>query len=212
MVDEHKPKDEKPVIRDKRRLDPETGAVRNSEDASPDHDELIEAEGPDVETSDADALTDDDLARLLEGAESGKEYDLASERLADLQRLQAEYANYRKRVERDRAVARELAIAEVLTALLPALDDLALAEAHGDLVEGPMALIAQKLKAGFDRFGIVAIGEKGEPFDPNLHEALMQQPSAEVTVATITDVLQSGYQLGDRLIRAAKVAVAMPAE
>jgi molecular chaperone GrpE len=210
MADEQKPKDEEPVIRDNRRLDPETGAVRHPKDASPAKDEMVEAEGPDIETS--DSFTDEDLARLLDGASSGTESGLAAERLADLQRLQAEYANYRKRVARDRDVARELAIAEVVTAFLPALDDLALADAHGDLVDGPMSLIAQKLRAGFEKFGVVAVGENGESFDPNLHEAFMQQPSADVTVTTITDVLQTGYMLGDRLIRAAKVAVAVPAE
>jgi len=209
MADEQTPQNnEEPVIRDKRRIDPETGAVRPTEASSPADEGMIAAEGPDVETP--GSLSDDDLQRLLDG--SAAEGDLAAERLADLQRLQAEYANYRKRVDRDRDLARELGIAEVLKALLPALDDLTLAEAHGDLEEGPMALIAQKLKAGFEKFGLVSVGTIGEPFDPNLHEAFMQQPSAEVTVTTITDIIQPGYRLGDRLIRAAKVAVAVPEE
>ncbi len=217
MADEQKPKDEEPVIRDKRRIDPETGEVRQpaagssgpagtpAQVGSP-----TEAEGPDVETSPSD-LIDEELARLLDGSASG-ESELAAERLQDLKRLQAEYANYRKRVDRDRDLARERAIAETVLAFLPALDDLALAEAHGDLAEGPMLAVAQKLRAGFDRFGVVAVGEKGEPFDPSVHEAFLQQPSNDVTVTTVTDVFQSGYRLGDRLIRPAKVAVAVPAE
>lgn len=218
MADKHKPKDEDPVIRDKRRVDPETGEVRQPEgtapaepEAAPAEGDLIEMQGPDVEASSADVFTDEELARLLDGS-ADVESDLAAERLQDLKRLQAEYANYRKRVERDRDLARERAIAEVVLAFLPALDDLALAEAHGDLAEGPMMAVAQKLRAGFDRFGVTAIGAKGDRFDPSLHEAFAQQPSAEVTVTTITDVFQPGYRLGDRLIRAAKVAVAVPAE
>ncbi len=210
--DEQKPKDEEPVIRDKRRIDPETGEVRQpAAAASGSAGAPAEAEGPDSGTPASDVFTDEELARLLEGPPPA-ESDLAAERLQDLKRLQAEYANYRKRVERDRDLARERAIAETVLAFLPALDDLALAEAHGDLAEGPMLAVAQKLRAGFDRFGVAAVGEKGDPFDPSVHEAFLQQPSSEVTVTTVTEVFQSGYRLGERLIRPAKVAVAVPAE
>ena len=166
--------------------------------------ELVEAEGPDIETS----FTDLDLEFL----NSGVEPDLAAERLADLQRLQAEYVNYRKRVERDREANREFVIAEVIAGLFPALDDLRLAEIHGDLAEGPMSIIAQKLKAGLEKFGLTIVGEKGEEFDPHIHEALMQLPSPDVTTQVVADVIQPGYKLGERLLRAAKVAVSVPAE
>lgn len=165
--------------------------------------ELVEAEGPDIETS----FTDLDL-EFLNGAET----DLAAERLADLQRLQAEYVNYRKRVERDREANREFVIAEVIAGLFPALDDLRLAELHGDLEEGPMSIIAQKLNAALAKFGLTVVGEKGEEFDPHIHEALMQMPSPDVTTQVVADVIQPGYKLGERLLRAAKVAVSVPAE
>jgi molecular chaperone GrpE len=170
-------------------------------------DGLVEAEGPDVETS----FTDDDLA-FLAGEPEVAENDPAAEILADLKRVQAEFANYRKRIERDREANREVNIAEVVKSLLPVLDDLSLAEAHGDLSEGPMAVIVQKLRVSLDKFGLIVIGEKGDVFDPHLHEALVQLPTPGVTVNTIADVIAPGYKLGERLLRPAKVAVAVPAE
>ena len=174
--------------------------------------ELVEAEGPDVETS----FTDEDLAFLTgqtaEAPPSSDNVDVALEHLADLKRVQAEFANYRKRVERDRAASREVVIAEVVKSLLPVLDDLALAEAHGDLDDGPMAVIAQKLRTGLEKFGLSRVGEKGDVFDPHLHEALVQLPTPDVTVNTVADVIAPGYKLGARLLRPAKVAVAVPAE
>jgi len=104
-------------------------------------------------------------------------------------------------------------IAEVIRSLLPALDDLARAEAHGDLIEGaPLTIIAQKLRGAFEKYGLRQIGEKGEAFDPAFHEAVVQLPSPDVTVNTIADVIEPGYVLGDRLVRPAKVAVSVPAE
>ncbi len=167
--------------------------------------ELVAAEGPDVETS----FTDDDLAFL---AGDQIEPDPAAELLSDLKRVQAEFANYRKRVERDREATRESNIAEVVKAMLPVLDDLALAESHGDLAEGPMVVIAQKFRGGLEKFGLTTVGEKGDIFDPNVHEALVQLPTPDVTVNTVADVIAPGYKLGERLLRPAKVAVSVPAE
>ena len=131
----------------------------------------------------------------------------------DLQRLQADFVNYRARVERDRGVERQLAVVETIRAFLPALDDLTRAEAHGDVQDGtPMAAIAQKLKAAGEKFGLKAFGEKGEKFDPELHEALVQNPSADVSEPTIADVIELGYMVGERMLRPAKVAVFTPAE
>ncbi len=131
----------------------------------------------------------------------------------DMLRAQAELVNFRQRVERDRAANREAVIAEVLRSLLPAIDDLSRAEAHGDLVEGsPLALVAQKLRASFERYGLKEVGVKGEPFDPSIHEAVVQLPSPDATEQTVADVIEPGYVLGERLVRAAKVAVAVPAE
>jgi molecular chaperone GrpE len=135
-----------------------------------------------------------------------------AELLNDLQRLQAEFVNYKARVERDRDVSRNNAIAEVLRAFLPALDDLSRAEAHGDLEGSPFAAVANKLRAAGEKFGLKSFAAKGDAFNPELHDALVQTPSAEVTQNTVADVVEPGYLLGERVIRAAKVAVFIPAE
>ncbi|MGZ4773685.1 MAG: nucleotide exchange factor GrpE [Oryzihumus sp.] len=149
----------------------------------------------------------------VEEADVHPDTTLAAERLLDLQRLQAEYVNYKRRVDRDRDVVREQAVASVIEALLPVLDDIHLARQHGDLESGPFAAIADKLEATLSRFGVERFGEPGEAFDPNLHEALMHTqaelaPGTEVT--TVVQVLQPGYRSGDRVVRAARVAVADP--
>ena len=148
------------------------------------------------------------------GEEGDKDaIDRELEIFQDLQRLQADFVNYRARVERDRGVERQLAVAEAIRAFLPAMDDLTRAEAHGDLQDGtPMAAIAQKLRAAGEKFGLMAFGEKGEAFDPEKHEALVQNPSEEVTEPVIADVIELGYMVGDRLLRPAKVAVSVPAD
>jgi len=138
---------------------------------------------------------------------------LAAERLSDLQRLQAEYANYRKRVERDRTLARDLAIASVMESLLPVLDDLHLARQHGDLESGPFASIAEKLEATLAKYGLERFGEPGAAFDPAVHDALMhvEEELAEGTdTTTVVGVLQPGYRIGERVIRPARVSVADP--
>jgi molecular chaperone GrpE len=186
--------------------------------------DLIEAEGPDVEVpTDAPAggatdLSPEDEALLADAARgiaednlSTADRDLVAEMRADMLRAQAELVNFRKRVERDREANREVAIAEVVRALLPALDDLTRAEAHGDLAEGPMQVIGQKIRGGFEKFKLVQIGEKGETFDPNIHEAIVQLPTPGATGQTVADVVEPGYKLGERVLRAAKVAVAVPA-
>lgn len=131
------------------------------------------------------------------------------ERIRDLQRVTAEYANYRKRVERDRAQIGEQATANLVSALLPVLDDLDRAREHDELTEG-VATIADQLVAALGKFGLTGFGEKGDPFDPNRHEAVAHQTSAEVSEPTCIDVMRRGYLLGDRLLRPAMVAVADP--
>jgi len=154
----------------------------------------------------AEQLSDDDQALLDEA-----ERDLVADMRSDMLRAQAELVNFRTRVERDRTANREAVIAEVIRSLLPTLDDLARAEAHGDLVEGaPLTLVAQKLRGAFEKYGLKQVGEKGEPFDPAFHEAVVQLPTPGATENTIADVIESGYILGDRLVRAAKVAVSVP--
>ncbi|NYI42468.1 nucleotide exchange factor GrpE [Demequina lutea] len=134
----------------------------------------------------------------------------ASEHLADLQRLQAEYVNYRKRVDRDRLAMSESATSKVIEALLPVLDDVAAARAHGDLAEGPFASIAEKLEETLGKLGWSSFGTVGDPFDPTIHEALMSQPSTDVTEPTVVHVAQPGHRVGDRVVRAARVVVAQP--
>jgi molecular chaperone GrpE len=127
-----------------------------------------------------------------------------------LQRLQAEYANYRKRVERDRAVAHESAVGAVLTELLALLDDVDRAEQHGELTGGFKA-VADQLNSITSRIGLEKYGTPGEAFDPQIHEALMHDESADVAVATATKILQPGYKYKERILRPARVAVTDPA-
>ena len=182
------------------------GAGENAgfvEDPGYDNAEGVSLEDADVETS----LSDADLS-FLEEAES----DLAAERLADLQRVTAEYANYRKRTEANREIERERVISDTVKILLPVLDDIDRAEKHGDLAEGSaLAAIAGKLRGVTERLGLVAYGAAGDVFDPNQHEAILQQPSPDVTVETVLDVVETGYTLGSTQVRAAKVVVAVPA-
>ncbi|MBA3742070.1 nucleotide exchange factor GrpE [Sporichthya sp.] len=132
-----------------------------------------------------------------------------AERTADLQRLQAEYANYRKRVERDRDAVRELAVIGALSGLLPVLDDIGRARDHGELVGG-FKVVAESLEATLNKLGLQTYGVDGDLFDPNVHEALMHEFSAEVTEPTCVAVLQPGYRVGERVVRPARVKVAEP--
>lgn len=152
---------------------------------------------------------DQELADLVE--ETGP-ISKEAELLADLQRLQAEFVNYKARVERDRDLARTSAIAEVIRAYLPALDDLERAESHGDLEGSPFAAVVSKLRGAGEKFGLKRIGEKGEKFNPELHNALVQNPSEEVSEAEIAEVIEPGFMLQDRLLRPAMVSVLVPKE
>jgi molecular chaperone GrpE len=164
-------------------------------------------------------VTDADLDALLRGSEQGdgareEAERVADERLADLQRITAEFANYRKRTDSNRALERERIVADVASALLPVLDDLDRAQKHGDLDDGTSAFatIAAKLRGVAERLGLTKFGAAGEPFDHNLHDALFQKPDPDVTVDTIDEVVETGYTLGTTLVRAAKVVVATPDE
>ena len=133
-----------------------------------------------------------------------------AERTADLQRLQAEYANYRKRVDRDRAAVREQAVASVLTGLLPVLDAIDQAREHGEL-SGGFKSVADSLQSAVGKLGLVAYGEKGDAFDPKIHEALTHTYSPDVTEDTCVEIFQPGYKVGEKILRPARVAVAAPA-
>jgi molecular chaperone GrpE len=161
-----------------------------------------------------DVLTDVDevieaVQETVEEAAPVQETDPVAALTADLQRLQAEYANYRKRVERDRAVAHELAIGSVLTELLATLDDIDRAADHNELTGGFKA-VADQLSAITNRFGLEKYGTEGEEFDPQVHEALLHDTSSEVKVSTATKILQPGYKFKERILRPARVAVTDP--
>lgn len=200
-----------PVIRDRRRLDPQTGQVREAygaEAAATPPAAPVEAEADPAEAV-AENVELDGILADLDAAQSS-----AAERLSDLQRLQAEFINYRRRVERDRDVARDQAVASILEALLPVLDDVHLARQHGDLASGPFLAISEKLENALARMGLARYGEPGEAFDPAVHEALMHTEAelAEgTTTTTVVQVLQPGYKAGDKVLRPARVAVADPA-
>ncbi|MGH3247235.1 MAG: nucleotide exchange factor GrpE, partial [Trebonia sp.] len=132
-----------------------------------------------------------------------------AERTADLQRLQAEYANYRKRVDRDRATVREQAVASALTELLPVLDAINQAHEHGEL-SGGFKSVADSLQAAVGKLGLVSYGQRGDAFDPKIHEALSYSDSPDVTEDTCVEIFQPGYKVGERILRPARVAVAAP--
>ena len=164
-----------------------------------------------------DELTVDDILGAEQSAEAAAEdavlADLESQLLNDLKRLQAEYANYRRRTEEQRELEIERAKGAVAKGLLPVLDDLDRAEKHGDLEEGtPFAAIAEKLRGLAERMGIVTYGAAGEVFDPQQHEAIFQAPTPGTTEPTILEVVEVGYRLGSVELRPAKVVVAVPAE
>ena len=219
-----------PVIRDRRRIDPTTGQVRDpgqggsaqpgSSSRGPSKPRgkhaaskpggaslgvpgsggpARPAPGPDQTGEAAKAASDRQAAEQL------------AERTADLQRVTAEYANYRKRVERDRQAVREQAVANVLSGLLPVLDDIGRAREHGELVGG-FKSVAESLEAAVTKLGLDSFGENGEPFDPKVHEALMHSYSTDVTEPTCVQILQPGYRVGERILRPARVAVAEPGE
>jgi len=213
---------QEPVIRDNRKVDPVTGQARHPEGEK--HADAPKGESPAGEPVDSDGDALAQAEEILNGIEVPAEESVAqgvstgsttnaeaAELKNDLLRLQAEYVNYRKRVERDRAVAGEMAVIGVLNSLLPVLDDVDAARQHGDLTDGPFAAIATKLENAVKTYGLVRIDATGVEFDPTIHEALIQQPGEDIEVDTVSQVLRSGYRSGDRVLRAAQVIVAVPA-
>jgi molecular chaperone GrpE len=182
-----------PVVTDRRRVDPKTGELRAGAAAS------------------RRAAAPGDAAAAAAGNPLVAAQAEAAERLDDLKRLQAEYVNYRRRVERDRDAARESAVASVLLELLPILDDIGRARDHGDLTGG-FRSVAETLEATVTKLGLERYGEPGDSFDPTVHEALMHEYSDEVEVPTCTQILMPGYRYGSRILRPARVAVAEPTE
>lgn len=173
-------------ITDKRKLDPETGAPR-----SVDPDASVSVDSTQMDSTPEVAL--DPIAELT----------------ADLQRVQAEYANYRKRVERDREVTRDLIISGTLAEFLPVIDDIGRARTHGEL-EGAFKSVGEALESTVHRLGLKPFGEPGDEFDPTRHEAIAHEHSDEVDKPTCAIVYQPGYEFNGRVIRAAIVSVADP--
>jgi molecular chaperone GrpE len=230
-----------PVIHDHRRIDPVTGQVRGKHAASKPagtrgagrpapgaqgaqgHDAATEpAESPEPTGSNDDLDSEETpespeeapemvTAQAVKGGKQAADIEAQlAERTADLQRLQAEYANYRKRVDRDRAAVKEQAVAGTLAGLLPVLDAIDQAREHGEL-SGGFKSVADSLQAATGRLGLVTYGEKGDPFDPKIHEALTHSYSSDVAEDTCVEILQPGYKVGERILRPARVAVAEPA-
>ncbi len=185
------------VVRDRRRIDPRSGEVRAH--AAPE-----EASEPASSGGAAPSAGDAELLVLIESLNSA-----VQERTADLQRLKAEYDNYRRRVERDRQAVVEQATGRLLGALLPTLDDIGRARDHGDL-EGPFKSVAESVEAALEGLGLERFGAVGDEFDPLLHEALMHSYRGDVTTTTCVQVFRSGYSFGGRVLRVAQVAVAEP--
>ncbi|HVM26211.1 MAG TPA: nucleotide exchange factor GrpE [Mycobacteriales bacterium] len=204
------------VIRDKRRLDPETGAVKAP--APPADEPAAAGDGVTADGAAAAAPgapgtagSPPDGSEGVEDREEGSGDSRVAELTADLQRVSAEYANYRKRVDRDRVAVVEMATAGLLAELLPVLDDVERARQHGDLT-GAFAAVGERLEAVVGKAGLEKYGEAGEPFDPAVHEALMNaEPDPSASVAVCAQVLQPGYRLrGGRVLRPARVSVAEP--
>jgi molecular chaperone GrpE len=198
-------KQERVVIRDKRKIDPVTGEARK---ASPES--AAAAPAPATAPATAPAAEPPTAPATESGEVPQVDAALLDERTRDLQRVQAEYANYRKRADRDRLAAGDLAVGRALAELLPVLDDMDRARAHGDLT-GALKAVADHLEAVFTKLGLESFGEVGDPFDPAVHEAVMHDESDAVSEPTCTSVLRKGYRHQGRLLRPAMVGVTDPA-
>lgn len=193
---------------------PDQPERKQPEDARPTPEQPAAAQ---PEPADGEVIIPDTVEELLEETGSGtdREAELekqVAERTEDLQRLGAEYANYKRRVDRDRDASRLAGVESVLNDLLPVLDSIAAARQHEGELTGGFKLLADELDKLATKHGLVAYGAKGDPFDPQIHDALMQAPMPGATEPTVLDVMQQGFKLKDRVLRAARVAVGMPAE
>lgn len=205
---------EEPTAPEEQQNSSEAAAAEGSDDDLPviSEDELnsLLAEAM-ANASASDSPTETDSAGEVDATEPASAPDDADDPhgyLADLKRVQADYANYRRRTDREKDELAAITIGQVVKQLLPVLDDLDRAEAAGDLESGtPMEVIATKFRGAIAKLGVERYGEQGEPFNPQIHEAIAQLPNPEVSESTIADVVEVGYRIGDREIRPAKVAV-----
>jgi molecular chaperone GrpE len=182
-----------PTVRDKRRIDPDTFQLRESQPPA--------AGGPAPQAEPDGSVAPGEL--------EGLKANLA-ERTSDLQRLQAEYVNYKRRVDRDREVVRRHGIESVLRDLLSVLDDIRSAREHEGELSGGFKAVAAAVERVASKYGLEAYGAKGDPFDPHIHEALMHAHAEGITGPTCVEILQPGYRVQDKVLRPARVAVAEP--
>jgi molecular chaperone GrpE len=184
-----------PTVRDRRRIDPETYQVREpQETAAP------AAAAPEPETPEPVPDLEAEVKELT---------DKLAERTSDLQRLQAEYVNYKRRVDRDRDLARKVTIEGVLKDFLSVLDDVGSAREHEEL-NGGFKAVAEEIERVTSKYGLESFGEAGDPFNPHIHEALLHAHADGIDGPTCVEILQPGYRIGDRILRPARVAVAEP--
>lgn len=185
------------------------GSAGKASDSAKSADASAEA-GPSDKTGDSAAAGADDGAAADDSLTPlGKAKKEAADYLEALQRERAEFVNYRNRAQREQERFRQHGIIDVLTALLPALDDIDRIREHSEMDDSFKA-VAAKIDKAFEKFGVEKFGEKGEEFDPTKHEAILHKPDAEAEKETVDTVVEAGYRIGDRVIRAARVVVASP--
>lgn len=200
MANEENHQEDEPIrFTDKRKVDPQTGQARTDGDALSQAEEILDAAGAEAAASGEQPDA--------QGEAAGEGSDADAELMADLKRLQAEFTNYRRRVERDKEAAREVGINSSLAALIPVLDDIDAARKAGDLTDGPFASIATKLDSVLSGLGLERIDEAGVEFDPSVHEALLRQSVPDVAADHVGMILRTGFRRGDRILRAAQVMV-----
>ena len=198
--DEQHDEPQGPTVRDRRRIDPETFEVREPQSAA--------APGPGAPAAGG---TPDPSGPGGEDEQVQQLQTALVERTADLQRLQAEYVNYKRRVDRDRDLTRRVALEGFVKDFLPVLDDVRSAREHGELT-GAFKAVGEQVERITAKHGLESFGAKGDPFDPHIHEALMQVPAEGVDGPTCVEILQPGYRIGERVLRPARVAVGEPVE
>src|SRR3954449_5924081 len=197
------------VIRDKRRIDPVTGEVRVPAGEQPAGTRPADQAAPGEQMSEHETPVVDEAQPAQPAPGGGDLAEQLAERTEDLQRVTAEYANYRRRVDRDRSLVVDQAAERFALQLFPIVDDIERARDHGDLT-GAFKVVAERVVGLLDGLGVEAFGVAGDPFDPSLHEAVIHDTSSEVDVPTATTVLRQGFRRGDRVLRTAMVALTDP--
>jgi molecular chaperone GrpE len=193
-----------PTVRDRRRIDPETYQVREPQETAAPAAAASQPESPEPENPEPETPPIPDLE-----AEVKELQDKLAERTSDLQRLQAEYVNYKRRVDRDRDLARKVTIESVLKDFLSVLDDVRSAREHEEL-NGGFKAVAEEIERVTSKFGLESFGEAGDAFNPHIHEALLHAHADGIDGPTCVEILQPGYRIGERILRPARVAVAEP--